>query len=25
VQIMAKCNSGEISREEAEALLSRKY
>ncbi len=25
VQIMAKCNSGEISREEAESLLSRKY
>jgi Na+/melibiose symporter-like transporter len=25
VQIMAKCNSGEISREEAETLLSRKY
>ena len=25
VQIMAKCNSGEISRAEAEALLSRKY
>jgi len=25
VQIMAKCNSGEISREEAERLLSRKY
>ena len=25
VQIMAKCNSGEITREEAEALLSRKY
>ena len=25
VQIMAKCNSGEISREEAEAMLSRKY
>ena len=25
VQIMAKCNSGEISREEAEKLLSRKY
>ena len=25
VQIMAKCNAGEISREEAEALLSRKY
>ena len=25
VQIMAKCNSGEISREEAEAQLSRKY
>jgi len=25
VQIMAKCNSGEISREEAEKMLSRKY
>ena len=25
VQIMAKCNSGELSREEAEKLLSRKY
>ncbi len=25
VQIMAKCNSGEITREEAEAQLSRKY
>ena len=25
VQIMAKCNSGEISREEAEKLLSRTY
>ena len=25
VQIMAKCNSGEITRAEAEALLSRKY
>ena len=25
VQIMAKCNSGEISREEAEKLLSRQY
>ncbi len=25
VQIMAKCNSGEITREEAEAMLSRKY
>ena len=25
VQIMAKCNAGEISREEAESLLSRKY
>ena len=25
VQIMAKCNSGEITREEAETLLSRKY
>ena len=25
VQIMAKCNSGEITREEAESLLSRKY
>ena len=25
VQIMAKCNSGEISREDAEKLLSRKY
>ena len=25
VQIMAKCNSGEITREEAEKLLSRKY
>ena len=25
VQIMARCNSGEITREEAEALLSRKY
>ena len=25
VQIMAKCNSGEITREEAEMLLSRKY
>ena len=25
VQIMAKCNSGEITRKEAEALLSRKY
>ena len=25
VQIMAKCNSGEITREEAEQLLSRKY
>ena len=25
VQIMAKCNAGEISREEAEKLLSRKY
>ena len=25
VQIMSKCNSGEISREEAEKLLSRKY
>ena len=25
VQIMAKCNSGEITRQEAEALLSRKY
>ena len=25
VQIMAKCNSGELTREEAEALLSRKY
>ena len=25
VQIMAKCNAGEISREEAEARLSRKY
>ena len=25
VQIMAKCNSGEITREEAERLLSRKY
>ena len=25
VQIMARCNSGEISREEAEAQLSRKY
>lgn len=25
VQIMAKCNAGEISREEAEAQLSRKY
>ena len=25
VQIMAKCNSGEITREEAENLLSRKY
>ena len=25
VQIMAKCNSGEISREEAEKLLSRRY
>ena len=25
VQIKAKCNSGEITREEAEALLSRKY
>ena len=25
VQIMAKCNSGEISREEAQKLLSRKY
>ena len=25
VQIMAKCNSGAITREEAEALLSRKY
>ena len=25
VQIMAKCNSGEISREEAEAQLSRKF
>ena len=25
VQIMAKCNSGEITRSEAEALLSRKY
>ena len=25
VQIMAKCNSGEITREEAEARLSRKY
>jgi Na+/melibiose symporter-like transporter len=25
VQIMAKCNSGEITREEAEQLLSREY
>ena len=25
VQVMAKCNSGEITREEAEKLLSRKY
>ena len=25
VQIMAKCNSGASTREEAEALLSRKY
>ena len=25
VQIMAKCNSGEITRQEAEKLLSRKY
>ena len=25
VQIMAKCNSGELTREEAEAMLSRKY
>ena len=25
VQIMAKCNAGDISREEAESLLSRKY
>ena len=25
VQIMAKCNAGEITREEAESLLSRKY
>ena len=25
VQIMAKCNSGEITREEAERQLSRKY
>ena len=25
VQIMAKCNSGEITRAEAEKLLSRKY
>lgn len=25
VQIMAKCNAGEITRQEAEALLSRKY
>ena len=25
VQIMAKCNSGQITREEAEKLLSRKY
>ena len=25
VQIMAKCNSGAITREEADALLSRKY
>ena len=25
VQIMAKCNSGEITREEAEKLLSRNY
>ena len=25
VQTMAKCNSGEITREEAETLLSRKY
>jgi Na+/melibiose symporter-like transporter len=25
VQIMAKCNSGEITRAEAEAQLSRKY
>ena len=25
VQIMAKCNSGEITRAEAEALLSRQY
>ncbi len=25
VQVMAKCNSGEITREEAETLLSRKY
>jgi hypothetical protein len=25
VQIMTKCNSGEITREEAEKLLSRKY
>ena len=25
VQIMAKCNSGEITRQEAESLLSRKY
>ena len=25
VQIMARCNAGEITREEAEALLSRKY
>ena len=25
VQVMARCNSGEITREEAEKLLSRKY
>jgi hypothetical protein len=25
VQIMAKCNAGEICREEAEAQMSRKY
>ena len=25
VQIMAKCNAGEITREEAEKQLSRKY